>query len=270
MPAAAFAVVRKAGEFAILRPEFQEPLLRVLGLQGAPMAPVGEVAGRQRYPVFAFPDGTRAILKHCRRGGLAGRLLGDLFFGLRRPVREFMLADRAARRGVPTAALLAARVRSVATLFYRGDLVVREIPGARDLGAAMDAPPAGPRERNQLLKAAASAVRRMHDAGLWHADLNLKNILVAAEGAGTAAYVIDLDRATLRQGPLGPADRAGNLRRLARSYAKAGGDLSAATGRRFLAAYCGRDKALRAQMRERLKRTDFPLHRLRWRLEGRP
>ncbi len=266
MRSASFAVVRKANQFAILRPEFQEALLGILGLRGEVPPRAGEVQGRAAYPVYTVDGGTRGILKHYRHGGWTGRLFGDLFFGLRRPVREFLLTERAAQRGIPTVTLLAARIQAVAALFYRGDVILREIPGARDLGALLKDPPAPGLACNHLIRAVARTVRRMHDAGLWHADLNLKNLLIEGGETAFAAYVIDLDRASLRKGPLGIEARARNLLRLGRSFLKSGGDLDGSLARRFLAAYCGRDRGLRARMRRQLGTLplSFHLHRIAW------
>jgi tRNA A-37 threonylcarbamoyl transferase component Bud32 len=60
----------------------------------------------------------------------------------------------------------------------------------------------------------------MHRLGLFHADLNLKNILVRREAHGIQSYVIDLDRAKLfpREVPGKKAQK--NLQRLLRSVRK--------------------------------------------------
>ena len=50
--------------------------------------------------------------------------------------------------------------------------------------------------------------------------MNLTNILVHPGPAGAAAALVDFDRARMSGGPLGPAARRRNLRRLARSLAK--------------------------------------------------
>ena len=67
---------------------------------------------------------------------------------------------------------------------------------------------------------AGAAVATLHAAGISHADLNLTNILVHPGPTGTAAALVDFDRARLSTGPLGLAARRRNLRRLARSLAK--------------------------------------------------
>jgi hypothetical protein len=62
------------------------------------------------------------------------------------------------------------------------------------------------------------------------------------------------------------AARARNLLRLGRSFLKAGGDLDGSLPRRFLAAYCGREPALRTRIRRQLRTLplSFHLHRMAW------
>ena len=58
---------------------------------------------------------------------------------------------------------------------YQAWLAVEEVPGAVDLLSRLDpTPPPAPDE----IAAAISVVRRMHDAGLEHRDLNLGNLLL--------------------------------------------------------------------------------------------
>ena len=133
---ATFAVVRQADQTVLLLPEFRQAALRILGLEGEVPTPDGAASSnRGLYPRFPLGEGRRGILKHYHHGGLLGRLAGDLFFGLRRPFLEFQLSERARRAGIPTSTLIAARVRSVAMLFYRGDVLLLEIPGALDADA---------------------------------------------------------------------------------------------------------------------------------------
>ncbi len=265
-----FAIVRKADQTVLLLPEFREAALRILGLEGTtPGAEGSASSNRGLYPRFPLDTGRRAILKHYRHGGLLARMAGDLFFGLRRPFLEFQLSERARRAGIPTSTLIAARVRSVAKLFYRGDVLLLEIPGALDAGDLVRTPPQAGRARNRAVRSLASAVRRMHDAGLRHADLNLKNLILSGE---QVAYVIDLDRGRFLDGALDADARAANLLRLARSFLKAGGDrLQSSLPHRFLAAYSRGDGSLRRALRRRLQTYPlaFHLHRLGWRLAGR-
>jgi 3-deoxy-D-manno-octulosonic acid kinase len=77
-------------------------------------------------------------------------------------------------------------------LFYRGWIVTSAIDGARDfIDAFAAADEAG---RAALLQAAGRAIRDLHDAGVFHPDLNGNNLLVTEDG-GVA--VIDFDRAVI-------------------------------------------------------------------------
>jgi serine/threonine protein kinase len=72
----------------------------------------------------------------------------------------------------------------------------------------------------RTLRAVADTIRSMHREGVYHRDLNLKNILVRQEADRVASYLIDFDRAALFIGQL-PAELASrNLDRLLRSACK--------------------------------------------------
>ena len=71
-----------------------------------------------------------------------------------------------------------------------------------------------------VLRDCGQAIRAVHDAGVWHADLQVKNILVGDGGI----WVIDFDDA--RQGrPPSAVARARNLLRFRRSLDKHGQSL---------------------------------------------
>jgi hypothetical protein len=113
-----------------------------------------------------------------------------------------------------------------------------------------------------------AAVRRMHDLGIDHRDLNAGNLLVRGAGAGAEAFVVDLDRARLSPEPLAFALRRRTLRRLERSWVKLHG---AAPGDRtpdwIYEAYAGEDRTLgeRLARGRRVGRWLIHLHRIAWR-----
>jgi len=91
------------------------------------------------------------------------------------------------------------------------------------------------------------AVAALHKAGVFHADLNLRNILVHPGPEGVRIALLDFDRAWLGPVPLGARARRRNLRRLVRSLAKLDpdGTLAGAEERRaFRDAYAGEDARL--------------------------
>lgn len=190
----------------------------------------GAARGRVRFAEIA--PGERVAIRHYFRGGLFGRLVRDLFLDPGRGFRELALYDRARAAGVPTLEPVGAVARRAGLLFWRLDLVTRAVAGAADLAAR-----AGDR---RAIEAAARAVRALHDAGIEHADLNLRNILIGPDGR---AIVIDLDRARARGGPLGPRARLRNLFRLYRSGVKVLGRVPPRAAVRFGRAYFRKDRA---------------------------
>jgi hypothetical protein len=112
----------------------------------------------------------------------------------------------------------------------RVDVATRLVPEARDLAATL-MPIAGDRAaaalRGAWLGATAALLAALARAGARHPDLNLKNVLLAADpapGGGVHAWVLDVDVAVLPLGaPPAPVARlafAANFARLRRSLEK--------------------------------------------------
>jgi 3-deoxy-D-manno-octulosonic acid kinase len=224
--------------------------------------------GRGR-PVRLEVGGAPLIVKTLRHGGLAGRLLGSRFRDERRLLDAMALAQRLLAHGVATARPAFARVRAGALPgSKRLELATFEIEGARDAATFLAAQPPL-RARRAAIRACGAAVRALHEAGVRHADLNLKNLLIVT-GNEVRAYVIDLERSTLPR-PLLPRHRVENLARLLRSTEKLGLVGPVVTVRdlfRFLAAYePGARRELFVAV-ARLHSARAPWHRLAWRLFG--
>lgn len=339
LPASApqgYEVIEEGRTVLVARPAYAGAIRETAsGLRppaSGPPAPTGR-APMQR---IALPDGGAALVRTCRRGGLLGGLLGDRHFDGNRFVREIAVSDALRRRGLPTPELIAGIRRETFPGVYRAEIIVREIPDALDLAAALRAlpecgtaapstslraglgcgapPPPTPEggratqpdparvtrhaardgtygtyetdgtsqepsrssphasrvTHHAALAAAATLLRRLHDAGLYHPDLNARNILICADGS---AMIIDLDRAELLD-ELPLSDRLGNLARLYRSFHKLGlapEPVSDAAWGDFYAAYAAGDAALLAEADALLARCRRQLrrHRLWWRLAGR-
>jgi 3-deoxy-D-manno-octulosonic acid kinase len=161
--------------------------------------------------------GRRAVLKQLRRGGAVGRLWRDRFVGTRRLIDNLRVPMAAIERGVRTPRPLALLVVHGPPGLARGWLAQEEIAEAVDLATRFVS---GVRPDAAELERAMGAVRRAHDAGLDHRDLNLGN-LVLAPGE---ALLIDLDGARLENGPLPFPRRLHALQRLERSCWKTLGD----------------------------------------------
>lgn len=157
------------------------------------------------------------VLRHYRRGGVPGRMVRDRYLwmglSLSRPWWEWRLLDSLYKEGLPVPQPVAARVERHG-LFYRGDLITRRIPGASSLAERL-ATGAVPR---MPWPAIGRCIRRFHQAGVCHADLNAHNVLL---DASDTVYLIDFDRGTRREGG---AWTSGNLTRLKRSLDKLSGE----------------------------------------------
>jgi tRNA A-37 threonylcarbamoyl transferase component Bud32 len=218
-------------------------------------------------------DGSHAVIKQMRRGGLLGPLWRDRFRPGRRLADNLRIPLEALRRGIPTARPVALLVLRGTAGLCRAWLAMEEIAEARDLIrriAGSDAPTL--REIDAVMR----LVRTMHERGIDHRDLNLGNLLLTDRGAAPpGVFVIDLDRARLRPGPIEPAARMRALRRLERSAVKLFGETPIETFdlRRVLYESYAAGEPRWSRLGERARSANrrwIRLHRLGWALGGRP
>lgn len=175
----------------------------------------GEAPGRGASLFLDAGAGREWVLRPYRRGGLVARLSARryLWTGLEqtRAFRELRLTAALHQRGLPVPTPVAAAVTRHG-LTYEAALITERLPGARALAERLEARQAG----DALLAEVGRTIRRFHDAGLDHVDLNARNLLV---DEALCVWLIDLDRCRLR--PKGAWQDA-NLARLERSLAKFG------------------------------------------------
>jgi hypothetical protein len=177
--------------------------------------------GRSALRALTLPDGDTALIRRYEHGGFFRALTGAWFFSWPpRPFRELAITEELRRRGLRTVEVYAACVGPTKGPFYRGWLVTRQLSHAEDLWSALQS---GLVERIGLraaLQAVADSVRAMHREGVYHRDLNLKNILLRLENDALAGYIIDFDKAKLFLGQVPPQLAKKNLARLLRSARK--------------------------------------------------
>jgi hypothetical protein len=204
----------------------------------------------------------RVFVRHAKRGGLIGAVLGGLYTAVGRPLKELRAATAARSAGVGVPEPLAVRVTRVGGVFYRFTVITREIENAEDLLTFASTPSTG--RKREVIARVADEMRRLHQSGVYHADLTMKNILMS----GTSVYIIDLDKATLAPRRDGRMDMM-NLARLNRSVVKLLGTRGAVTRTdklRFLRRYLGgRD---RIKELSQLCAQGLWFHRLWWSLSG--
>ncbi len=134
------------------------------------------------------------VLRHYRRGGLMAKVSKDAYLwggeAETRSFAEWYLTYHLHRAGLPVPTPIAARYQRRG-LFYRADLITQRIENSEPLSARLLR---GPLSFTQWI-AVGRCIRRFHDAGVYHADLNAHNILLTPE----QVYLIDFDRGELRK-----------------------------------------------------------------------
>jgi len=155
-----------------------------------------------------------AVLRQCLRGGWPARISRKHYFftgfDRSRPLAEFNMLARLRVLGLPVPHPLAAQcVR--AGFLYSGSLLTRRIMDVVPLADLLGSTDAGP----ELWRETGACIRRFHDQGVVHADLNARNILIRDN---ESVYLIDFDRAKVQKGAQGSFKS--NLSRLRRSLDK--------------------------------------------------
>ena len=126
-----------------------------------------------------------------------------------RAVAELTLLDTLYQQGFAVPKPIAANVER-SGLCYRADLIIERVAGAEDLVAKLRQTAMSHTQWQTL----GQCIAGFHRHGVYHADLNAKNILLADD----KFYLIDFDRGEFRT-PNSSWQQA-NLQRLLRSFRK--------------------------------------------------
>jgi 3-deoxy-D-manno-octulosonic acid kinase len=178
-------------------------------------AVVGQAQGRGNALLLETPFGP-AVLRHYQRGGMAAKLSCDRYFfsgfSRSRPVLEAGILASLHDRGLPVPEVLAALCERHG-LVYSGALITARIADAHPLADRL----ARGGGNEALWTDIGCCLRRFHKAGVFHADLNARNILIDNSGK---VWLVDFDRARFMR----PDSRMlrQNLARLLRSLRKLG------------------------------------------------
>lgn len=229
--------------------------------------------GRGRVIELSVGDGETLIFKKKRRGGLYGKLMGDVFKNDWQAASEVALSETAWKKGVPVAqvafAMWAPAGEGRLASYRRAYLASIKVPGARSLMEWIEGE-STPGELREVLRAAGETVVRAHERGFYHADLNLGNVLISRSEQGEySAWLIDLNNSQLGRN-LRFNRRLDNLMRLYRSaekWAPADPPVRLRQAARFMRGYAKGDRieARRYFQAAARYRASLMLHRLSWR-----
>ncbi len=181
---------------------------------------------QERGSVLRLDRGTRSwVLRHYHRGGFVARFVDDRYvwtgWERTRSIREWRLLARLHGAGLPVPRPVAARAVRLGPV-YRADIVTEYLPATHSLAAYLDDGDAHP----EHWAAIGRTIRRFHDAGVDHPDLNAHNILLDEAGG---VFLVDFDKARHRAAG---AWAENGVARLERSLGK----VARERGRRFDAA----------------------------------
>ena len=176
-------------------------------------AVMGEAIGRGSAWFIEAPHGP-VVLRHYLRGGWAATFSRQSYFftGVcrSRPFREYHLLAELYALGLPVPRPVAALCKHHGVI-STGAIMTACISSSKTLADIL----AGDDHVEDLWVRVGKCIRSFHDAGVWHADLNARNILLDTD---LRVFLIDFDRARFRPGR--PANGEGNLNRLKRSLVK--------------------------------------------------
>jgi len=228
--------------------------------------------GRTLHPSIPLGDGKRMVLRQYSHGGLLRAITGNLYFFGERSFRELALTEEIRSCGIPTIPTIGAIHHRVFFPFYQAYFLSLEVPRAMDLIQYFQEIGANPSRENisfkrKKIRSVGHLIRQFHEAGFFHGDLQLKNILAA----GDQLLLIDFDR-SYRKSALSTRERMKNLLRLNRSaekWRRLGLPVTRTDRWRFFLAYAGGDKKIREAMGKVLRSYSlrFLFYRLGWTIE---
>lgn len=173
----------------------------------------GQAIGRGSAWFIQAPFGP-VVLRRYLRGGWPAALSREhyVFTGvsMSRPFREYHLLAAMHTLELPVPRPVAALCEHRG-MVSKGALMTQRLMDTAPLADMLGDKFPGP----ENWAAIGECIRRFHDAGIWHADLNARNILLDGE---SRVFLIDFDRARFSPGEA--IDGKGNLKRLKRSLIK--------------------------------------------------
>ena len=225
----------------------------------------------------------KVVIRRYYHGGLLGVFIGELFWKQTRPLNEMMISEMALKNGFLTVEVLAVIKHKIIYPFFKAEIVTKEIKNAFDLIQYIKESELQNtnllKKKKRIIQQIAFTVQKMHNMGIYHGDLHLKNILLQEGAKGDFyVYIIDFDKSRLRS-RLNITARMKNLYRLDRSVDKiamfykknvyVSGNLfliSKADRVRFLREYMRYNPDYKKDWRKLIKNSDssYRLHKLRW------
>jgi len=213
--------------------------------------------GRIFHPSIPIGDGEQMVLRQYIHGGLFQAFTGSLYLFGSRSFQELAFTEEIRSCGIPTIQPVVAVHQAILGPLYRAYLLSLKLPHSMSLIQYLQQIGSHPScehlaMKRKTIRSAGLLLQKFHQTGLFHGDLQLKNVLVV----GDEILLIDFDR-SYRKKALSLKERMKNLLRLNRSaekWKRVGLPVTRTDRWRFFLAYAGEDVAIRRAM-ERAIRT---------------
>ena len=152
------------------------------------------------------------VVRHVIHGGAFRHITRDRFLGLGRSLRELKVSHYLIEKNVLTPEIIAIRyIRD--GIFYSIWVISRLVPNSSDL---LEYVKTYQYKVPAIMEKAGILVRRIHELGVFHPDLQIKNILVDSD---SRLWMLDLDKARY-MGYVPSLARRMNINRFFRSCKK--------------------------------------------------
>jgi len=263
----------------LVKDEYRDQILSLKGSlsgkikEGELFPGVSLLKGRNVIPCIPIKGSDdRMIIKHYEHGGLFRKITRDILLGNSRPFRELVILETAFQKGIPVPEALAARVDRIFGPFYKGEITYKEIPHSTNLLEYLKRLNRRPKEekisaKRKIINSLAEAIKKMHASGIYHADLNIRNVLIRNTGKGIQIYLLDfacskvIENISLRA-------KIKNLARLNRSCEKWKAPLTDMDKLRFFLSYFRGNRLVEANPRKYIRQcSHFHWgHKIYWKL----
>ncbi len=272
-----FSLIKKGKVSLLLKEEYKNSLLQqgvedpknFLRKKGFPSF----YKGRISHPILPLGDGNHAVFRQYVHGGLFSNVMKNVFCFGSRSFQELALTEEIRSAGIPTILPIAAIHQTIFFSFYHAYLLSLEVRGAIDLIQYFQEMGTSPpcekiSQKRKMIRRIGLLIRKLHQEGFFHRDLQMKNILVS----GDQILLIDFDR-SYRKKPLSTQERMKNLIRLNRSVEKwkrLGLPITRTDAWRFFLSYVGEDQLLHKAMVQWLRTYSIRLsfYRFNWMIEN--
>jgi len=135
------------------------------------------------------------VIKQFKWRGIQNFLLSP--FKKSKAVKSYLAACHLLKHGLSTPMPLGAVEFRILGFIRRNIYITEVINDYIDLRKYRDTLPHGPEDMREVLHLLAGYILRMHDSGLWHRDLNLRNFLLTGRPGKHGLYLVDLNRARI-------------------------------------------------------------------------